>query len=82
MNVSLLRLASRHPRTGVRTWNVPGFGNTAKLIPESALDRAGWIGAFFWPASDPDGYQIMRGVDLGRHRALARQAARAMINRS
>lgn len=76
MNTALLRLARRH-RSGTRYWSVPGFPNQAKLIP-SALTMHGWGAAFHWPDRDDKG-DLMRGVDLARHRMIAVQAARNLL---
>ncbi|WP_146203723.1 hypothetical protein [Azospirillum sp. TSO5] len=78
MNTKLLRLARRH-RCGVRTWIVPGFSNAARLTP-SSFTHDGWGASFQWPCYDPhDGSEIQRGVDLNRHRSIARQAALALL---
>lgn len=75
MNAALLRMARRH--RGVRYWRVPGFPNEAKLVP-SARSPHGWGVAFHWPARDERG-DYMRGLDLARHRTMARQAARNLL---
>lgn len=78
MNVTILRLA-RRARNGTRHWTIPGKDNGAKLVP-SRLTPDGWGAAFHWPDKDPyDGSQIIRGVDLNRHRAIARHHAEKLI---
>lgn len=79
MNTALLRLATKHPRTGVRQWTVPGFGNAASLTP-SAHTMPGWGAMASWPMRR-DGEEILARVDLNRHRAMARAAARALLAR-
>lgn len=79
MNTVLLRLARRNSRNGVRQWTVPGHGNAAKLIP-STVTPDGWGPSFRWPGVDPrDGAECVKGVCLWRHRAIARNAARALV---
>ena len=75
MNVTLLRLARRHK--GVRSWIVPGFGNAAKLTP-SRLTPDGWGPAFHWPDLDAQGHECRRGVDVSRHRKMARHYAKRL----
>lgn len=79
MNTALLRLATKHK--GVRRWRIPGFGNEAKLIPATGSSIAGWKGSFWWPDDEPDGQERMHGVDLGRHRAIAKAAAHKLTGR-
>lgn len=76
MNCSLLRLA-RRDRRGVRFWVVPGFSNGVRLTP-SAHSGQGWGAALHWPNRDIKG-EFIRGVDLDRHRALARREIRALL---
>ena len=82
MNTALLRLSRRDPKTGVRRWTVPGFTNAARLVPERHTPD-GWGAAFHWPATECYGApcdEMMKGVDLGRHRKIARAAARAILD--
>lgn len=76
MNVKLLRRARRDSR-GIRYWIVPGFGNGVRLVP-SALTPHGWGPAVYWPAMDDKG-PLVEGVDLDRHRTIAKHEIRALI---
>lgn len=79
MDISILKLARRH-RLGTRMWVVPGFTNAAYLSSEKNSFRD-WGPSFKWPCLDQDGSEIQRSVDLNRHRSIARNAARDLINR-
>jgi hypothetical protein len=76
MNTKLLRLARRDSRN-IRYWTVPGYSNGARLAPSrhTLLD---WGPAFYWPARDERG-EMTRGVDLNRHRSMAKRYARELI---
>jgi hypothetical protein len=76
VNVRLLKLARRDKR-GIRSWVVPGFGNAARLTP-SRYTPKGWGPSFHWPDRDQRGEHV-KGVDLDRHRPLARAAAHDML---
>lgn len=77
MNVSLLKLARRHSN-GCRYWTVPGYGNAAKLVP-ARHTMGSWGSAAHWPARDERGEKLC-GVDLNRHRKMARAEIRKLIS--
>lgn len=76
MNTKLLRRARRDSK-GIRYWGVPGHENSIRLMP-STLTPTGWGSAVYWPGADDKG-PYMRGVDLERHRPVARNEIRALI---
>ena len=75
MKARLLRLATRYG--GGFYWRVPGYPNGAKLLPASRTPRD-WGAGFWWPARDDRG-DMVRGVDLDRHRDLAVAAVLALL---
>jgi len=77
MNTRLLRLAHRY-RNGRRDWAVPGYGNPVSLLPPSGEGRMAWGWTLRWPGRDAKG-EYVRGVDLDRHRALARNEIRRLL---
>lgn len=61
-------------------WTVPGFSNAVTYIPGFRPFAKGWGAAVRWPAHDPhDGSEILRTVDLNRHRQIARHAIRTLL---
>lgn len=72
MNITLLKLAQRHP-SGVRQWAVPGYDHPIKLVPSRHSYR-GWGPSAHWPHKDG-----VRGVDLDRHLSVAKNEIRAML---
>ena len=80
MNTALLKLARRH-RDGCRIWIVPGAENAAMLIPASRT-LPDWGPAFHWPDVDGNGDPLRRGVDLNRHRGIARRAVRQLLEQA
>lgn len=68
MDTRLLKLAHRY-RDGCRRWEIDGFVVT--LLP-SSFTPLGWGAAVYWPAI-VNGEDVRRGVDLSRHRALAKR---------
>lgn len=77
MNISLLKLGHRS-RDGSRWWPVEGYGNGVKLLP-SRLTCSTWGATVYWPHTDEAGAECRRGVDLDRHRKLAKQELRNLI---
>jgi hypothetical protein len=75
MNTRLLCLARRYK--GARRWSVPGYGNGIALIPSRDTGK-GWGAKVSWPFHDAKG-EAIRGVDLDRHRKLALQEIRALL---
>jgi hypothetical protein len=78
MNTRLLKLARRH-RDGSRHWIVPGYGNGIALTPPSGEGVMAWGWKLRWPGRDAKG-EFIRAVDLDRHRKLAKQEIRRLLN--
>ena len=79
MNTRLLKMGRRHS-DGCWRWSVPGFGNGIVYIPHSTgRGPMAWGSTLKWPARDDKG-EMIRGVDLGRHRALALREVRALLS--
>lgn len=78
MNTRLLRMGRRDSR-GITRWIVPGFGNGITYNPNATGFGANqWGPSVRWPARDAKG-ELLKCVDLGRHRTLARNEIRKLL---
>ena len=82
MNTGLLKLAQRTQGGARWFWLVPGFRNgvsfTRRNRCRSRDNSMEWGDTLRWPFRDEKG-EALRGVDLDRHRAIAKAEIRRVI---
>lgn len=78
MRTTYLRLATRHPDTGMRTWAVPGHSKPATLLPAACNPYSDpWAhGPMFWW---PTGEGVCKGVTLRLYRGAQRHGLRSLL---